>query len=852
MTLRAKTLSVMGLAFAGLVVVLAISFRAAVLDDFRRMAVFDARSDAARVHLTYRAELRDLDSRTLDWAWRDSTRHWVLAADREPLQSQLPPPRLARLRVDVVALFGPDGALLGSVNAPAERPPALPAEVRAYGQAAARREVGAADGANAGYLLTAAEPVLIVTRPVRGSDGRPPDGGLLLMGRFLSQVKLQEWNELNQLQLAPLRADGPRTAEIEAALARTSDEDQIWTPQAGVEGQAGYLMLPDLMGRHALVLRSVHPRSIYHEGRQVTLYLTYIVLITVLSFALVALLFVERFVLARVARLNAGVKAIGVTGDPSARLRPDGADELGQLAEAINVMLQGLDQALRERLEADRRYRSVVTQTTEGIAVFDLDTKALIEANPALLTMLECEPADVPNLTLYDICAEPASGIDAYVERLQAGADAVAEARLRARGGHRIVAEIHANQITLAGREVACAVIRDITARRQAQEERRRFEAQMQHTQKLESLGVLAGGIAHDFNNLLTGVLGNAGLALMNLPPSAPGRQQVERIEAAAHRAAELINQMLAYAGKGAFVIEALDLSRLVTEMAELLRVSVSKLAELRLECAPELAPVRGDATQLRQVVMNLITNAADALGNESGVITLTTSTRCFDQPLPAGDALMGELPAGDYVALRVSDTGCGMDEVTLQRIFDPFFTTKFTGRGLVRAHRGGLRVHSMPGLGTTVEVLLPAVAASQQAAALEPAPEPEDRPLAGRVVLAVDDELTVLEVAAAVLEQAGATVRLAHDGLEGLAIYRADSAVIDLVLLDLTMPGLSGLEVLSAIKAFQPSAKVVLCSGYPQPLMADGTAIAGLSGFLQKPYRPSELVHVLAQALET
>jgi signal transduction histidine kinase len=215
-----------------------------------------------------------------------------------------------------------------------------------------------------------------------------------------------------------------------------------------------------------------------------------------------------------------------------------------------------------------------------------------------------------------------------------------------------------------------------------AAEERTRLEEQMRHAQKLESMGVLAGGIAHDFNNLLVGMLGNAGLALADLPEGLPGRRYVEEIASSARRAAELANQMLAYSGKGRFVVRTVDLNELVADMVHLLEASVSKKAELRVALASRAPCVEADATQLRQVVMNLITNASDALGEASGTITVATGEVDVSRARLAGAYIDEGLPAGRYVFLRVEDTGCGMDEATRGRIFDPFFTTKFTGRG--------------------------------------------------------------------------------------------------------------------------------------------------------------------------
>ncbi|MCD6326570.1 histidine kinase, partial [bacterium] len=254
------------------------------------------------------------------------------------------------------------------------------------------------------------------------------------------------------------------------------------------------------------------------------------------------------------------------------------------------------------------------------------------------------------------------------------------------------------------------AAIRDVT-------ERRRLESQMQHAQKLKSLGVLAGGIAHDFNNLLMTILGNADLAMSDLLPSSPARQNIGEVLKASRRAADLCKQMLAYSGKGKFIVRPLDLSVTAKEMSELLRISLSKKATLSFNFSPELPFVMADATQIRQIIMNLVTNASEAIGDQIGAIRLSTDFLECDRSFLDEAYLAADIPEGLYVTLEVSDTGKGMDKETLDKIFDPFFTTKFTGRGLglaavlgiVRGHKGTLSVHSGKGRGTTFKILLPA-----------------------------------------------------------------------------------------------------------------------------------------------
>ena len=397
----------------------------------------------------------------------------------------------------------------------------------------------------------------------------------------------------------------------------------------------------------------------------------------------------------------------------------------------------------------------------------------------------------------------------------------------------------------------------DITERKQAEERQRNFEAKLQQAQKLESLGVLAGGIAHDFNNLLMGVLGNAEIALLELPPESPARGELQHITTAALRAAELTKQMLAYSGKGKFVVQGLNLSKLVEEMAELLQVSISKKVVLKYNFGDKLPPIEADAAQIRQVVMNLIINAAEAIGEKSGVVTVSTGVMEADHSYLSETYLDENLPEGYYVSLEVADTGCGMDEQTRKKIFDPFFTTKSTGRGLglaavlgiVRGHGGALKIYSQPQRGSTFKVLFPA---SQQAVEESVGPSAREQEWRGSgVILVVDDEETVRITTKLILEKLGFTVLTAEDGRAALEVFRSRVDEIVAVLLDLTMPHLDGEETFRELRRIRPDVRVILCSGYNEQETTNRFAGKGLAGFIQKPYGVRPLGEKMRQVLE-
>jgi len=397
-------------------------------------------------------------------------------------------------------------------------------------------------------------------------------------------------------------------------------------------------------------------------------------------------------------------------------------------------------------------------------------------------------------------------------------------------------------------------VSRDIRERKRAETERRRFESQVQQAQKLESLGILAGGIAHDFNNILVGILGNADLALEELPVGAPARAYLHQINLSAKRAADLARQMLAYSGKGKFVVEEIDLNDLVLEMSHLLDASIPKNVTMAFNLASELPAIEVDATQVRQVFMNLVINAAESIGKRKGIVTVSTRL----QNLRAGELEDGyldqQVPPGPYVCIEVRDNGCGMSEETRHRIFDPFFSTKFTGRGLglsavlgiVRGHHSAIEVKSALDKGTAVRVFFPALEVSACSVRKRQAEASSLNWRGTGKVLVVDDEATVLMVAQRILEHLGFEVLLAENGQQAIEIFKDNADAIKVVLLDLTMPHMGGEETFDAIRQIRPDVPVVLSSGYPEERAKAGFRGQELAGFVQKPYTVNALANVI------
>ena len=510
---------------------------------------------------------------------------------------------------------------------------------------------------------------------------------------------------------------------------------------------------------------------------------------------------------------------------------------------------------LADALEAsERRYRAVVEGAPFCIHEMDLDAR-ILAMNSAGLAMTGLAPASVICLTLGDI-VPPAARAEVlrHFARARAGATATFELTAESRDDGRprafaisfVPVRDHAGAV-----ERVIGHVHELTAARDAEREQNQLKEQLLHAQKLESLGVLAGGIAHDFNNLLAVVLGNAELARADIPPGHAADISLDAIEVAAHRAAELCGQMLAYSGRARFELRTLDIAAEARGLAELLRVSLPKSARLELELDPRPITVDADVSQLRQVVMNLVTNAGDAVAERGGTLRLRTGTATYDA------ATLGRMPyafrdvaPGEMAWIEVEDDGVGMSAETVARIFDPFYTTKEHGRGLglaatlgiVRGHKGAIEVASAPGRGSRFRLILPL---SRRPAT--PARSSSRPPTARRdgTVLVVDDEDALRQLARTVLQRAGYRVLCAVDGIEALERF-GDGRGVDTVLLDLTMPRLDGHDTLARLTAIRPDLPVILSSGYgEQEVRADEGAL-----FLRKPWRAADLLSLVGRAI--
>ncbi|MGQ0649890.1 MAG: ATP-binding protein [Gemmatimonadaceae bacterium] len=719
-------------------------------------------------------------------------------------------------------------------------------------------------------------PTMTTAAPLRDTEGKtvavlaahldlqkmdqllaPPPGTLpfdaYLVNRHSDFVSANRFGRADYLR-------GVRSTAIDSALAGKNGT-ALYRNYAGVPVIGAYRWLPD---RELAIIVETPQAAVFRQAGQVltTILVTGAVAVLVLTIA--------AYVIAgRVAQPVLSVAAAArrvAEGDFEAQAPVQTQDEVGLMATSFNEMtsrLRALYQNLNEQVDATQDalhalresqglLQSIVDNSATMVCVLTPDRGFLL-VNRRFEEAFGIARAQVTDTPLAALLPADVADIIGTATRKAIDSCAAVERELQvsSSAGPRTYHTVFFPLLDAAGVPYATGLIAsDLTERQRAEEERRQLETQIQHTQKLESLGVMAGGIAHDFNNILGAVLANAEMALRDADDPAQVQQCIEQVVLAARRASHLTRQMLAYAGKASFGSETLDLNGIVREMSDLTMVTVPKKVAFVLQLSDAPAWMVADPAQISQVVLNLVTNAAEAIGDRTGQVAIRTERvrRTLAGPRTRG--------SDTDVRLTVRDTGTGMSTETRRRIFEPFFTTKSSGRGLglaavlgiVKAVGGRLDVHSELGVGTTFELLFPGAPAPRG-----PQQEVQDEPAVSRQpgrgsVLVIDDESMLRNIVARALGQVGFEVIEAVDGSAGVAEYLRHRDRISAIVLDMTMPGMSGPEVLQVIRKHDRQVPVIIASGYDaEGTAAEGATDASLS-FLQKPFGVADLLAIVTK----
>jgi two-component system cell cycle sensor histidine kinase/response regulator CckA len=527
----------------------------------------------------------------------------------------------------------------------------------------------------------------------------------------------------------------------------------------------------------------------------------------------------------------------------------------GEVESAILIThdITEIKRAYLQLAEAEARFLAMTEASFEGLTISVANR--VVVANQAFAQMLGMTVTEVIGVSPADVTTPESAEV--IVQRMRAGSTEPYEVVAVRKDGTTFPCEILGRNITYRGQPARLSGFRDLTERRQQEAEQERREDRVRHAQKLETLGVLTGGVAHDFNNLLATILTHVEVALAGIANAQRVRDGLQRIGIAARRASELTSQLLTYSGRAERRTEAVDINGFIKDTAELTRVSISKKASLVISLAEDLPAIEADVGQLQQVLVNLMTNASEALDHNAGVITIVTGIQQADASYLQDCYADQRVAPGLFVFMEVADDGSGMDSETQRRIFDPFFTTKVAGRGLglasvlgiARSHHAAIRLWSSLGGGTRFRVLFPARPKNA------PAPRPQtaravaaNTPARGTILLA-DDEPQLARNLRELLELIGYDVLLAKDGIEALELFDVHHDAIVCALIDVTMPRKDGLEVLSEIRKRSQQMPVVLMSGHSEAELGHVLRDGSPTGFLRKPFDMDELSAALGGA---
>ncbi len=589
--------------------------------------------------------------------------------------------------------------------------------------------------------------------------------------------------------------------------------------------------------------------------------------LTLLGLMIVLSLLVRRTISEPVQQLAAAAREVTERRDYSRRVPSPRHDEVGQLAHAFNTMLATVEErelALKSSEEVARRQLAVTeaiyASAQVGLCVIDHEGR-YIRVNQRLAELVGRRVDELLGHTMDEVVPDLAPTLLAIAQDVFETGAPVHDVEVHrtandSRGDNYWIVSQHPlsdRSGTIVGVNM---VVVDITARRRAEQERLALEGQLRQSQKMEALGTLAGGIAHDFNNVLTAIGGNAQLGLEDLPPEHPATVALREIRRGVERARDLVRRILAFSRPEQNVQRIIDVRPIAEEAIRLLRATEPKTIDIRLDAAPDLPQVRADATQIHQVLVNLGTNACDAMQRSGGVLTIRLRGVRTDSRL---QALYPDITPGHYLRISVEDTGTGIEPAVLDRIFEPFFTTKPPGEGtglglsvvhgIMRGHHGGILVHSKVGEGTSFDLYLPA--------ATEPSERPDEPERAlvphageGERILYVDDEEQLVFLVTRMMERMGYRVRGMTHPREAIEAVRENPGGFDLIISDLGMPEMSGLDLAAQLIAIRADLPIIITSGYVRPEDKIKADRLGVRDIVLKPNTVAEMSELIRERL--
>ncbi|MDD5087265.1 MAG: CHASE4 domain-containing protein [bacterium] len=879
MTLRQKTLAAVGITIVALVAALYGISRNLMLNRFLELEQRDVQTNVHRALEAVTADLNNLESDVGDWAPWDDVYQFIEDGNEEFLIGNCLPVTFENLDISLMLFVHSTGRIVYGEIYDSQTKELSPVPPELIGHILAYDTLLKHDTTNSsirGLLDLPEGPMLIASQPIVTSDYQGPIRGTLIMGRFLDAGMIKMIAKRTRLRLEILPFDHPR-----CSLNCQEHRDLLALgrgPLVEAENErtvAGYGMIRGLYGEPAFVMRTHQPRIVYGQGRaSLTYFFALLIIMGVTCWAAISVL-LDKQVVRRVEALARRVQEIGRNKDLSARVAATGSDEIARLAGDVNATLEALEKnaaalkashaALKEEMLAhqqadEERIRLQKAVESSGAVVFMTDSKGVFTyINSEFTRLYGYSSEEVVGKYTPRILISETHDEELYRDFWNSLHDKEVvrqELKNLTKNGEIIDVSVSVNAVIGADGNIEgyLAIQRDITELRHSEQLREAMAAQLRQSQKMETIGTLAGGIAHDFNNILVPILIYTELAMKNTPEGCPSREELDHVIRAANRAKDLVKQILAFSRQSEEERIAVRFQFVVKETLKLLRASVPTTIDIVDLVDTNCPEVLADPSQLHQVLMNLCTNAAHAIGENDGVIEVGMDT------VEADDDLRAKLPQikpGTYVCLTVRDSGSGMDSKTLSRIFEPFFTTKPPGsgtglglsvvHGIITAHGGTVSVESTPGEGSTFRVYLPA------APAVKPTQREKTDPVDVRGterILFVDDEPEITDVAARVMKRYGYDMVVYTDSAEALNAFRAAPDSFDVVMTDQTMPHLTGDRLTKELHAIRPDLPVILITGFSETVTLDNFRQLGIRDLVMKPLVGREMAAAIRRAM--
>ncbi|MDM8542363.1 CHASE4 domain-containing protein [Desulfococcaceae bacterium HSG9] len=874
MSIRTKILSIVGITFLILMATLTIISRMVVLRGFVELESQDVHTNVERAISEIKGTLSNLKSIPGDWGPWDDTYAFIQDRNESYIKSNLNTATLHNLGINFMLFVNRQKKLIYSFAVDLHTKERVTLYQKIWEKIRSGNiliEHKNTKSSLAGIIIVDQHPVFVASRPILKSDFNGPIRGALIVGRYVGKDEIQRLGQTTHLSIQAFAFNDKRMPpDFQDVKLSFAKDKPIIIKIENDDTVSGYALQKDVQGNPGVILRVRLPRKIYRQGMLTFYYYLFSLLAVGLVFFILIMLFLEKAILSPLTWLSSEVSGINHSHTEPKNILVSRKDELGRLAEAINAMLMQIYDKTNALEKANKELKSDIIQRQKTETAWrQSEEKFRIISEQSLLAIaiIQDDLLKYTNLAFSNIVEYPVEEMLTWENNEYSKFDhpedrdfVMEQARKKQKGDPDVVTnynsrvvtktgvikwvEIYSKTVIYQGKNAILLTVIDITAKMDAEKERKNLQTQLQRAEKMEAIGTLAGGVAHDLNNVLSGIVSYPDLILMQLPDDSPLKKPIATIRKSGQKAAAIVQDMLTLARRGVTITETVNLNSTVKQYLQSPEyeklISFYPGVTVAVNLDKTLMNNIGSSVQLSKTIMNLVSNAVEAMP-VGGEITISTENRYIDKPVKSYD----HVEEGDYVVVAVSDTGVGISAEDQAQIFEPFYTKKAMGRsgtglgmavvwGTVKDHRGYIDIESNVGKGTTFTLYIPAT--RKQSAQDKESPAIETYQGEGEKILVVDDVKTQREVASNILSELGYAVTAVSSGEEAVEFVREHK--VDLLILDMIMaPGMDGLDTYQKILEIRPDQKAVIASGFSQTERVEEAHKLGAGEYIRKPY---------------